>query len=432
MNYHNSYTGSVKKKILLRVLVVLVSLIVISVLTLAYGNYLKSKAAATAGSDYSGAGRTHSSDGDGQESGITTSFSKSAEVKSACIVPDSFADEAAQSEAVSAYSDAKYTGITVVLTGRDGYLTYASDAVSSFTKQKSPASKKLDFIASAVSKAHALSMRASAVIFTSEDFSENEISAAIDALVCADAASAGFDEIIAVLPVKADRIDSDTSKAILKYLGTLAEKKGSSLLGISFGREIYETPSLSPQLELFSSYADFLSIDMSEKYGSADEAGQVISGVLDKISGSFGVYGLRVLLDGSDADASAKQTDALTAAGFPNYGFVNAPPTEDNSGDGTDTTDDGDTPAPSGGDGGQQQNPAAPSGGDTAEGVTTPPPAAPETTVKAPEPAPQPDPEPAPEPEPEPQPEPEPTPEPEPEPSDPQNPEGGDGENSDG
>ena len=45
MNYHNSYTGSVKKKILLRVLVVLVSLIVISALTLAYGNYLKSKEA---------------------------------------------------------------------------------------------------------------------------------------------------------------------------------------------------------------------------------------------------------------------------------------------------------------------------------------------------------------------------------------------------
>ena len=174
MNYHNSYTGSVKKKILLRVLVVLVSLIVISALTLAYGNYLKSKAEGTAGSDYSGAGRTHSSDVDGQESEITTSFSKSVEVKSACIVPDSFADEAAQSEAVSAYSDNKYTGITVVLTGRDGYLTYASDAVSSFTKQKSPASKKLDFITSAVSKAHALSMRASAVIFTSEDFSENE------------------------------------------------------------------------------------------------------------------------------------------------------------------------------------------------------------------------------------------------------------------
>lgn len=431
MNYHNSYTGSVKKKILLRVLVVLVSLIVISVLTLAYGNYLKSKAEGTAGSDYSGAGRTHSSDGDGQESGITTSFSKSAEVKSACIVPDSFADEAAQSEAVSAYSDGKYTGITVVLTGRDGYLTYASDAVSSFTKQKSPASKKLDFITSAVSKAHALSMRASAVIFTSEDFSENEISAAIDALVCADAAAAGFDEIIAVLPVKEDRIDSDTSKAVLKYLGTLAEKKGSSLLGISFGREIYETPSLSPQLELFSSYADFLSIDMSEKYGSADEAGQAISDVLDKISGSFGVYGLRVLLDGSDAAVSAKQTEVLTAAGFPNYAFVNALPPEDNSGDGTDTTDEPGDPAQNGG---QPQSPAEPSGGDTTDSTTTPPPAEPKTTTNAPEPSPPtPDPEPAPEPDPVPDPEPTPEPEPtpDPEPSDPQNPDGGDGGNSD-
>lgn len=431
MNYHNSYTGSVKKKILLRVLIVLVSLIVISALTLAYGNYLKSKAEGTAGSDYSGAGRTHSSDVDGQESEITTSFSKSVEVKSACIVPDSFPDEAAQSEAVSAYSDGKYTGITVVLTGRDGYLTYASDAVSSFTKQKSPASKKLDFITSAVSKAHALSMRASAVIFTSEDFSENEISAEIDALVCADAAAAGFDEIIAVLPVKADRIDSNTSKAVLKYLGTLAEKKGSSLLGISFGREIYETPSLSPQLELFSSYADFLSIDMSEKYGSADEAGQVISDVLDKISGSFGVYGLRVLLDGSDADASAKQTDALTAAGFPNYAFVNALPSGDNSGDGTDTTDEPGDPAQNGG---QPQSPAEPSGGDTTDSTTTPPPAEPKTTTNAPEPSPPtPDPEPAPEPDPVPDPEPTPEPEPtpDPEPSDPQNPDGGDGGNSD-
>ncbi len=217
----------------------------------------------------------------------------------------------------------------------------------------------------------------------------------------------------------------------MKYLGTLAEKKGSSLLGISFGREIYETPSLSPQLELFSSYADFLSIDMSEKYGSADEAGQAISDVLDKISGSFGVYGLRVLLDGSDAAVSAKQTEVLTAAGFPNYAFVNALPPEDNSGDGTDTTDEPGDPAQNGG---QPQSPAEPSGGDTTDSTTTPPPAEPKTTTNAPEPSPPtPDPEPAPEPDPVPDPEPTPEPEPtpDPEPSDPQNPDGGDGGNSD-
>lgn len=81
MNYHNSYTGSVKKKILLRVLVVLVSLIVISALTLAYRKLSEVEGRGHCGSDYSGAGRTHSSDVDGQESEITTSFSKSAKVR---------------------------------------------------------------------------------------------------------------------------------------------------------------------------------------------------------------------------------------------------------------------------------------------------------------------------------------------------------------
>lgn len=342
MNYPNRYTGGTKKKIFLRILVVFLSLTAVCALTLAYGNYLKSKAERSRNDSYSGAGRPIDAERDTDSVEQETTFSKSENVKSACIVLDYFEDV----ETLHAYMDTLaadgYTGITTVLVGRDGYLTYASEAVAKYTHQRPSAAKDGAFIGEMISKARELSMRTSAAIFTSDAFASDDISAQIDALCCADAAAFGFDEIIAVIPVTAEEINSDVSNRVLSYIDSLAAQRGSSLLGIALDDGIYRTPSLSPQTEMFASGADFLAIDMTDVFASTEDAASFVSGIAGEISGSFTVYGLRALFDGANAEISAAQTQALADASFSNYMFVDAPPLPEP--DTTDTTDIGDGP----------------------------------------------------------------------------------------
>lgn len=326
MNYPNRYTGGMKKKIFLRILVVFVCLTAVCALTLAYGNYLKSKADKTKDDSYSGVGRTPDTTPETGNDDTLSAFSKSVGVKSACIVFGDFEDSEAVQSYIEKLSEDGYTGITAVLIGRDGYLTYASETVAEFTKQRPAASKDNAFISEMLSKAASLSMRTSAVIFTSDDFGADSISSQIEELCVSDAAALGFDEIIAVLPSTAEGINSDTSSRILGYIGKIAEKKGDAQFGIALDESIYETPSLSPQIELFGSYVNFLAIDMSDSLSSAEDAKAFVSGITDEISGSFTVYGLRAVFDGGDAEIAEAQAKALADASFSNYMYVDAPP----------------------------------------------------------------------------------------------------------
>lgn len=341
MNYHNRYTGGTKRKIFLRILVVFVTLTAVCVLTLAYGNYLKSKAENTKDDSFSGAGRpidaVRNTDGDESE----TSFSQSESVKSACVDLNSFAESADLSDHLDKLSQNGYTGVTVVLMGRDGYLTYASDSVAEFTHQRPSAGKDRAFIREMISKARSLSMRTSAVIFTSEDFADNTISSQIEALCVADSSSFGFDEVITVLPISAEEINSEVSNEVLSYIGKLADNRGNTLLGIALDDSIFRTPSLSPQTEMFASGADFLAIDMSDSFTTVEDAESYIKTITEEISGSFTVYGLRSVFDGSVEEISEAEVRALADGGFSNYMFVSMPPLPDP--DETQIADDGTT-----------------------------------------------------------------------------------------
>lgn len=330
MNYHhNGYTGGTRKKLFLRILVVFLTLTAVCTLTLAYGNYLKSKAEKTQNEGFSGVGRPIDADRgtDGSENEYT--YSKSENVKSYSIVFEDYESIDLLNERIEKLSGEGYTGITAVLVGRDGYLTYASETVAQYTHQRPAATVDSSFMGEMIAKARSLSMRTSAVIFTSEDFYEDPISAHIDALCCADASALGFDEVIAVIPSRAEEINSDVANRVLAYIDDLAASCSSSLLGIALEDGIYRTPSLSPQTQMFASGADFLAIDMTPTFSSAEDAAAYVSDVTGEISGSFSVYGLRVLFDGGDETVSAAQTKALFDASFSNFMFVDAPPLTD-------------------------------------------------------------------------------------------------------
>ncbi len=377
MNYHkNSYTGSIQKKILFRVLAVVAALTVVSAATVAYGNYLKSKAERTqlAGT---GAGRPQQSSGAGREPDKNP---QGVSVKSRC-VPITSLDSNGAAGYVSTLADNGSTGISAVLADREGYLTYSSDAVAKFTHQKPAASEADAVIRAAISRAKERSMRTSALIFAAEDFTDGGICAQIDALVAADAAAFGFDELVVFLPIDTEQLGSELAAKIVAYLNALAANANGCSLGVCLSYDVFATPRLSPHLELISASSDFLAVDLTSGVsGGAEGAAKYVADATQTLAGSFSLYSLRAVFDGADADIADAQVKALADRDFENYMFVSATPIRPDT---DDTQDSGNAQ-------GGQNDPPPPQDPNAGGTGNTPEP--------DPDPAPAPDPEPSPEP----------------------------------
>ena len=334
----STYTGSPKKKVAIRVIIVIAALLAVSAATIAFGNHLKNKAEETTVYGI-GAGRGDTDDSapvHGQP-GETTSVRG---VRSACIALSALTSADKAKEQVDLLATKGFTGVTVVLVDRDGYLSYTSEAVSKYTKQRAADIKDPAIVSAITAQAKACSLRSSAVIFSSADFTSNDISAKIDSIVASDAAALGFDEVVAVLPLDAASLDSILAASAVKYITSLDEAKGSAALGAALPLDVFSTPSLSPQVELFASVCDFLAIDLSKKSASAEEAQKAVTDVLDSISGYFTMYDLRAVFDGSEQNIADAQAKTLFDGGFANYMFVRA--TDFVEPDPTDDTDDRD------------------------------------------------------------------------------------------
>ena len=321
----STYTGSPKKKVAIRVIIVIAALLAVSAATIAFGNHLKNKAEETTVYGI-GAGRGDTDDSapvHGQP-GETTSVRG---VRSACIALSALTSADKAKEQVDLLATKGFTGVTVVLVDRDGYLSYTSEAVSKYTKQRAADIKDPAIVSAITAQAKACSLRSSAVIFSSADFTSNDISAKID-------------EVVAVLPLDAASLDSILAASAVKYITSLDEAKGSAALGAALPLDVFSTPSLSPQVELFASVCDFLAIDLSKKSASAEEAQKAVTDVLDSISGYFTMYDLRAVFDGSEQNIADAQAKTLFDGGFANYMFVRA--TDFVEPDPTDDTDDRD------------------------------------------------------------------------------------------
>lgn len=401
MNYHkNSYTGSLRKKVLIRVLTVTAALTVVSAATFAYGNYLKAKAESTL-LHGTGAGRDPQTSGAGRKD--SEDNSQIVKVKSQCVPIASLADGEKAAEYVNTLAANGNTGVSAVLVDREGYLTYPSERVAKFTHQK-PSAGDLTVIRTTVARAKERSMRTSALLFAGSGFAEGAFSAEIDALVAADAAELGFDELVVVLPIATDQLGSELAGKVVGYLNTLAAKAETCSLGVCLSYDVFSTPQLSPHLELISSSSDFLAVDFTAGVSGTEAAAKYVTDAVEAISGSFSLYSLRAVFEGADADIAAAQVKALTDKGFENYMFVSATPIKPP--DDTDDTQTGDNgqnnqggtplPTPTGNGGGTSDVPSTPSdtnapeppaGDPTPDSGVTPPsasPATPEPTTPEP------------------------------------------------
>ena len=217
---------------------------------------------------------------------------------------------AAQAE-VSGIRSKGFTAVSFIACDESG-LRYASPAMSELSRL--PASEKVagfDVLRDAVSYAHSIGMRASAV-FTKGD-------ASVDAIIMAELCEMGFDEIIIrgfedILSEKG----GDITNAV-KYLETV-RKSASCDIAVALMPQAYTFARNSYHIEKLFTYTEFLAVDLT---GSSAED---VAALADGFEGSFSAYSLRALVTADQSDAA--ETLKTAELNVCQYLTTSAPTTE--------------------------------------------------------------------------------------------------------
>lgn len=219
------------------------------------------------------------------------------------------------------------TAVLIPLTGEDGYLLYNSQRACEASRlPENPALPGMEELSAAVSAAKSKGLRVCAYIKSGVSLAsaEAEYEAAVtaDSRIAADAAEAGFDEvIICSLVLSPEDITGEASHIILRYLNQMAAAAGTVAIGLSLPPEVYLTATLSPQIELFASRSVFLTMELTREQSTSE----YLSYILENLAGTLSVYNMRMLISPSDTDAGNSFVEKLKSAGHENYLYICVP-----------------------------------------------------------------------------------------------------------
>lgn len=324
MNYYNPYTGSRKKKLLRRVSTVLVAVVLITGATVIYGNYLNKKAQSSAESDHAGIGREDIYDDEEAPVIIPPSeggAGSTETVKGVCVpLGEAFA------ERLGASTDG-YTGTLIPLTGDGGYLLYNSLRAGEYSRLPvNPSIPQMSDLTVAVSEAKRCGLRVCALMTSSvritDDEGEYEAAIAADARIAADALEAGFDElIISSLVSDPEDISGETAHVILRYINQIVAASGNTAVILALPPSVYETATLSPQIELFVSRGVSLALELTAEQSTPEYLGYIC----EKLAGTVSVYNMRMLFAPSNTSVVSGLEEKLREAGHENYLFTRVP-----------------------------------------------------------------------------------------------------------
>lgn len=175
----------------------------------------------------------------------------------------------------------------------DGKLTYASKATSEYSRLPSSESiVTFENLTEAVSYAKSKGMQTSAFYLKGTEET-------LDYLICGELASIGFDEIILSGFENLLTENGGEITPCIEYLKKIRSGIGNCALSLSLKPAAYTHARNSYQIEKLFTYAEFMTVDMTEL--DADSAAELCS----KISGSFSIYMLRPILMGEATDISA-------------------------------------------------------------------------------------------------------------------------------
>ena len=336
MNYYGSYSGNRKRKTLRRVVIVVVCALLIFGGTVLFGNHLKKKAADSSSPVYGGIGREDllaetdtpaiipPSEGGSGSSESVTGYCVPLQIKTDAENDDT---DSFEDRLTAAAKD--NSGVLIPMTGEDGFLLYNSARAA--VASRLPANPELPDMAAlgaAVSEAKSKGLRTTALIISSVDIgtAESVYDEAItaDSRIAADAAEAGFDEIVITsLVASPEEITGDSSHVILRYLNQMTAAAGNTEVGLALPQSIYEVSTLSPQIELILSRSVFLAMELTTDKSTVEH----LNYICENLAGTLSLYNMRMLLSPTNTTIAEKLEDKLEAVSHRNFLFTAVPET---------------------------------------------------------------------------------------------------------
>lgn len=333
MNYYGSYTGNKRKKTVRRIIIVILCVAIIFGGTVVFGNYLKKKSAMSGVNHFGGVGKDDSNVAidtpviiPPSEGGSGSSVS----VQGYCVPLRVTEDEKENGFGDRLTTAAKNnTGVLIPLTGEDGCLLYNSDRAAAASRlPANPTIPDMAALSDAVAKAKAAGLRTTAMISSGVDLSASEDiyneAIAADARIAADVAEAGFDELVICSVVSSpEDITGDSATVMLRYLNQMTAASGNVKVGLSLPAGVYETATLSPQIELFLSRPIFLAMELSTEKSTVDH----LTYICENLAGTLSLYNMRMLMSPKDSAVAEAVEEKLDSVEHRNYLFTNVPVT---------------------------------------------------------------------------------------------------------
>lgn len=238
---------------------------------------------------------------------------------------DGNTDEEGARLEIDGLKSAGFNAVSFCVTDKDGRLAYASPAIEEASRL--PASGEIvsyEVLSFAAAYAGDQGLRVSAVMEMSDSI--------YDELVAEELSLAGFDEIIIRGFEKHTKLDNSVVSEIGDYVKRIRTKAGDMDIGLAFVSEFFSTPSNAPYIEKIYAKTEFLSIDLTSC------TPEDITAVTETISGSISAYLLRPLLRGDDEAQRVLVDEALTAAFFQARQYVSAPERAEDTDESTDSS----------------------------------------------------------------------------------------------
>lgn len=202
-----------------------------------------------------------------------------------------------------------YDTVLMPITDADGMLFYNSPALSELVRMPS-AEDDANFrlFSSAAAAVKAKNMRLCIIYTPNNSVSTLDDAALTDGTLIAELALYGADEVLITLPDDIGEISTDSAEALNDYISDCREISDNACpIGILLSSEVYLDDNSAKQIQQIASAASFLAIDFPvEDDSTAVAAYRYVSRSVTSLLGSFNVYNMRVILDGTSEHLPAK------------------------------------------------------------------------------------------------------------------------------
>lgn len=200
-----------------------------------------------------------------------------------------------------------YDTLTLTLADDSGKLLYTSPALCNALRMSEPDSNPVfDLIVAAATAGRAKNMRICGMLSPTDD-------ARLDSVLIEELIEAGFDEII-FTPDFGESINYLHANQIRTHLNDCRESvQNSCSLGVMISSANYLRSADAKHIQMIASASDFLAVSFeAKKNQSTTDAYRTVTGEISSMLGSFSVYHMRVILSDSSSDVLSAKIKACT------------------------------------------------------------------------------------------------------------------------